>query len=214
MRIEAVRERLSSLPSPLPAAPPSLDPAVLAQPQSLPAWVRQDHSIPPMRAAALVLIYPSSDGESFLVLTERPTGALRHSGQISLPGGAEDPTDDYPVGTAMREAAEEVGLDPLAAGVETLAVLETVDVRVSGFLLVPVVALAEREPVLTPDPREVAAVLRAPVSAFLPDAPIQIVEEDHDGYRLRYGAYPLGAHLVWGATARVLGQLGAVLARD
>ena len=66
-------------------------------------------------------------------------------------------------------------------------------------------------PVLTPDPREVAAILRVPVRHFLPGAPIEIVEAERDGWRLRYGAFPVGEHHVWGATARVLGQLGAVL---
>ena len=84
-----------------------------------------------------------------------------------------------------------------------------VDVRVSGFLLTPVVAVARRLPALVPDPREVASIVLAPISAFLPGAPIEIVEAARDGFRLRYGAYPVQGHHVWGATARVLGQLGA-----
>jgi 8-oxo-dGTP pyrophosphatase MutT (NUDIX family) len=145
------------------------------------------------------------------VLTERPTGELRHAGQVSFPGGAMDPGDDFPIGTALREAAEEVGLDPAAAGVRVMGVLDSVDVRVSGFALVPVLAVAEREPALVADQREVASILLAPVRHFLPDAPIEIVEAQRDGWRLRYGAYPVGGHQIWGATARVLGQLGAVL---
>ena len=60
-------------------------------------------------------------------------------------------------------------------------------------------------------PREVASIVLAPISAFLPDAPVEIVEADRDGFRLRYGAYPVHGHHVWGATARVMGQLGALL---
>ena len=98
-----------------------------------------------------------------------------------------------------------------AAGVTTLGRLETVDVRVSGFMLVPVLAVAEREPELVADEREVAAILTVPVRHFLPDAPVEVVEEDRDGWRLRYGAYPVEGYRVWGATGRVVAQLGAVL---
>jgi hypothetical protein len=77
--------------------------------------------------------------------------------------------------------------------------------------MVPVLAVAGSEPALHPDPREVAELLRVPVATFLPGAPIQLVEEVRDGWRLRYGAYLVGRHRVWGATARVMGQLGAVL---
>ena len=119
----------------------------------------------------LVLIYPDADDEATLVLTVRPEGDLRHAGQVSLPGGAADPGDDFPDGTALREAAEEVGLDAESRpACRIVGRLDVVDVRVSGFLLVPVVALAERAPVLTPDPREVAAILHVPVGRFLPDA--------------------------------------------
>jgi 8-oxo-dGTP pyrophosphatase MutT (NUDIX family) len=160
----------------------------------------------------LVLLYPDASGEALLVLTERPTGNLRHSGQISFPGGAVEPGDEYPTGTALREAAEEVALDAAGADVEIFGVLRTVDMRqVSGFVVTPVLAVASREPVLVPDEREVASILRVPVSLFLPDAPIEIVEADRDGWRMRYGAYAFGEYRIWGMTAGILGQLGAVL---
>jgi len=211
LTIDEVVARLTSFPHPLPRGPRAIDPVVVGQLDSLPDWVRLAKGSSPRDAAALVLIYPDSLREAHLVLTERPVGGMRHSGQISLPGGAMDAGDDFPVGTALREATEEVGLDTAAAGVEMRGVLDTVDVRVSGFMLVPVVAIAAREPVLTPDEREVAAILRVPVAAFLPHSPIEMVEEERDGYRLRYGAYPFGGYRIWGATARVLGQLGAIL---
>ena len=61
------------------------------------------------------------------------------------------------------------------------------------------------------DPVETAAVLTVPVRHFLPDAPVEIVDEERDGWTLRYGAYPVAGYRVWGATGRVLAQLGAVL---
>jgi hypothetical protein len=84
-------------------------------------------------------------------------------------------------------------------------------VRVSVFLLVPVLPISAREPVLTADAHEVAAILRVPVRHFLPSAPIEVVEAERDGWRLRYGAFTVDGYRIWGATGRVLAQLGAVL---
>jgi 8-oxo-dGTP pyrophosphatase MutT (NUDIX family) len=211
MQLDEARRRLTPWPAPLPEPTPAIEARVLGRPGDLPAWARLAPGAPPRRAAALCLLFPDERGEAHVVLTERPTGELRHAGQISLPGGAMDPWDEFPVGTALREAKEEIGLDATAAGLEVLGALDVVDVRVSGFLLTPVVGAARRLPPLVPHPREVAAILFAPLSAFLPGAPIEIVEARRDGYRLRYGAYPVAGHHVWGATARILGQLGAAL---
>jgi hypothetical protein len=57
----------------------------------------------------------------------------------------------------------------------------------------------------------VASIVRAPLDAFLPDAPIELVETTIRDFRLRFGAYLVGGHRVWGATARILGQLGAIV---
>ena len=92
---------------------------------------------------------------------------------MALPGGKREDGDAFPEGTALREACEEVGLDADAAGVTTMGVLETVDVRVSGFMMVPVLAVAEREPHFIADDREVAQILTVPVRHFLPDAPVE-----------------------------------------
>jgi 8-oxo-dGTP pyrophosphatase MutT (NUDIX family) len=213
MRFELARDRLSHLPTPLPPARADIEATILSQGR-VPEGMRRGLGQPPRDAAALVLLYPDPDGEANIVLMVRPGGDHVHAGQVALPGGKREDHDIFPEGTALREASEEVGLDPDAAGVTTLGVLETVDVRVSGFMMVPVLAVAEREPQLTADEREVAQLLTVPVRHFLPDAPVEIVEEDRDGWRLRYGAYPVAGHRVWGATGRALGQLGAVLARE
>lgn len=210
MQFDHVHARLSRLPAPLPPPPATLEPEVLRQgrlpsPADRPGTIRD--------AAALVLLYPDVEGEAHIVLTVRPGGDHVHAGQVALPGGKREPGDRFPEGTALREASEEVGLDVAAAGVTTLGLLESVDVRVSGFLMVPVLAVAPQAPLLVPDAREVAELLTVPVRHFLPGAPIEIVDEEREGWRLRYGAFPVAGHRVWGATARVLGQLGALLGR-
>jgi 8-oxo-dGTP pyrophosphatase MutT (NUDIX family) len=159
-----------------------------------------------------VLVFPDENGEARVLLTARPEADIRHPGQIAFPGGATDPGDADPVATALREAREEVGLDEAAAAVEVVGELDSTVIPVSGFRLVPVVALAARRPILTPDAREVRAIFDAAVEPFLPGAPIEIVERDiAPGVRIRYGAFDVDGYRIWGATARILGQLGAVL---
>jgi 8-oxo-dGTP pyrophosphatase MutT (NUDIX family) len=210
MRFDVARERLSHLPTPLPPPRAEIEAHVLRR-GSVPETVRRSLASPVREAAALVLLYPDATGEAHIVLMVRPDDDHAHAGQVALPGGKREDGDDYPVGTALREASEEIGLDATAAGVRVLGRLDVVDVRVTGFLMVPVVAVVERQPPFVADPREVAALLSVPVRHFLPDAPVEVVEEERDGWGLRYGAYPVPGYRVWGATARALSQLGALL---
>jgi 8-oxo-dGTP pyrophosphatase MutT (NUDIX family) len=213
MRIETAVERLSALPDRLPAGPPALTP-VLTDGRVRPTFSRVSAEDRP--AGVLVLIVPGDDGSARVVLTERTTYDGLHSGEVSFPGGKVEPTDRDIEGTALREAAEEIDLDPDAAGVRIVGRLEEVWIPVSRFAIVPVVAIAERRPTLRPSPDEVARILEPSLAAFLPGAPIRIVERTIRDWPLRYGAYPIetgdgGELLVWGATARILGQLGALL---
>jgi 8-oxo-dGTP pyrophosphatase MutT (NUDIX family) len=166
-------------------------------------------------AAVLVLIAPDADGEARVTLIERTSYDGHHSGEIAFPGGAAEPGDADDAATAIREASEEIGLDPEAIRLRVVGSLEVFWIPVSNFRVTPVVALADQIPPWTPDPREVKRVLDVPVASFLPDAPIQQMERDVREWRIRYGAYTLDeigdGPGVWGATARILGQLGAVL---
>jgi hypothetical protein len=84
---------------------------------------------------------------------------------------------------------------------------------VSNFQVTPVVALAARPPILRASEAEVARILHAPLGRFVGDTHIRIVERTIGGWPLRYGAYPIDGLSVWGATARILGQLGAIVGR-
>lgn len=213
MKFSKARALLAQVPDQLPAFPVELLPEVITDPAGVPGKPPRFPDGPRRGAAVLILIYPDAAGDAYLVLTERSPGDHRHAGQISLPGGAIDADDASPAAAALREAAEEVGLDPVQAGVTVCGVLPLADVPVSGFTVAPVIAFAERPPELTPDGYEVASVFGAPLAAFVADAPIEIVSAERDGYTLRYGAYRVGDRLVWGATAMMLGRLGAFLGR-
>jgi 8-oxo-dGTP pyrophosphatase MutT (NUDIX family) len=210
---EAVR-RLDPLPEVMPEGPEALIPVLreTGGPRPRPAWPEPDASARP--AAVLVLVFPDEAGDARLVLTERVDRGGHHSGEVSFPGGRAEPEDDDVVATALREAVEEVGLDPGAAGVRVLGRLPDQWIPVSNFVITPVVAIAARRPVMVPQPTEVAAILDPPVDAFLPGAELQWVEREIRGWDLRYAAYPVNGLVVWGMTARVLGGLGAWLGRE
>ena len=163
-------------------------------------------------AAVLVLLYPDDDGEARLVLIERTTGDGHHSGEVSFPGGKAEAGDADLAATALREANEEVALDPVAAGIRVVGWLDRMWIPVSDFDVTPVVALAERAPSLVASPFEVARIIEPPVARFLPDAAVTMVERTIRDWPLRYGSYELDGLSVWGATARILSQLGAILA--
>jgi 8-oxo-dGTP pyrophosphatase MutT (NUDIX family) len=166
---------------------------------------------PTARAAAtLLLIYPA-DGQLVIPLTVRHPELAAHAGEVSLPGGAVDPTDAGPEDTALREAQEEIGLAREA--VRVVGRLDQVWIPVSNFELVPVVAVADDRPVLSPQAGEVAEIVELPLDRLLADDGMTEEEIRLPEVTLRSGVYRWGDHRVWGATARTLSMLGVALTR-
>ncbi len=214
MRLVDVRARLDPFPTRLPGIPSEVIPEAFGPAGERIVRAPGFDGLERRPAAVLILIYPDAIGAANIVLIERSAGDHRHAGQISLPGGAIDVADASPIEAALREAREEVNLDAAQADVQVAGMLPVFDVRVSGFLVYPVVAFAERVPTLAPDGFEVAEIIHAPLAAFLPGAAIERTAEAIDGFQLRYGGYRIGRHLVWGATAMMLGRFGAYLGAD
>jgi 8-oxo-dGTP pyrophosphatase MutT (NUDIX family) len=202
--------RLRDLPDVLPPPPDALMPV---RTDGVTDWRPKVslESLTTRPASVLVLLFPDETGETRVVLTERVDRGGHHSGEVSFPGGSAEPGDADVADTALREAAEEVGLDPDAAGVSVLGQLEPFWIPVSNFRVTPILATAAQRPQLVANPTEVARIVEAPLAAFLPDGEIEIVERDVRGWPLRYGGYRIDGLHVWGATARILGQLGALL---
>ncbi len=211
MKFELVRERLRALPRELPAAPAILTPVRIDSPE--PLFLHRPVA-PVRQAAVLVLLFPDEDGEGRVLLTARVPELSSHAGEVSFPGGSAEPGDVDPVATALRESAEEIALDPKACGLRVIGPLERFDISVSGFRVTPVLAVADRRPACRPNADEVARIIEPPVEAFLPDAPVELEERVIRERLIRYGVYPVEGERVWGATARMLGQLGVLLATE
>jgi 8-oxo-dGTP pyrophosphatase MutT (NUDIX family) len=167
------------------------------------AWTRLPTPADGRASAVLVLLGETEhDGPDVLIL-QRAATMRSHAGQPAFPGGAADPDDAGPAATALREAAEEVGLD--ADSVEVVAELPTLWIPVSGFLVTPVLAWwREPHPVRPVALEEVEAVRRVPVSELVDPA---------NRLRIRHPsgfvgpAFRAGEMLVWGFTAGVLSTL-------
>jgi 8-oxo-dGTP pyrophosphatase MutT (NUDIX family) len=159
-------------------------------------------------AAALLLLYPHQSGAA-VALTVRASGLARHPGQISLPGGATDPGETI-AEAALREAAEEIGVDPPA--VRVLGELTPVHVLVSGFTLHPVVGITDQRPAFARAPDEVEEILEVSLEDLRDASRIRQGVRMREGVAVDYPYFDLLGHQVWGATAMVLGEFICLLA--
>ena len=153
-------------------------------------------------SAVLVLFGQGPDGPDVLLI-ERAHTMRSHAGQPAFPGGAQDPEDDGPIAAALREAHEEVGLDP--GTVEVLSVTPGLFLPPSGFVVHPVLAWwrAPHE-VGVVDPAEVASVVRVPLSELVD--PANRLQVTHPS-GFTGPAFRVQGLLVWGFTAGLLSGL-------
>jgi 8-oxo-dGTP pyrophosphatase MutT (NUDIX family) len=195
------------------ALPPRWTPEVFRDARTAPA---------PTRAASVLIgLAERGDAGLQLLLTRRNARLQVHAGQISFPGGSRDPGDVDPVQTALREAREEIGLDP--AHVETLGTMP-VYTTITGFAVTPVVALVAPDALLRADPGEVAELFEVPFEFLMDPA-----NHEHRSWnpengepageatpRRSFYAMPwtstLGQrYFIWGATAAMIRNLYRLL---
>ena len=200
--VERLTERLQrALPSALAHDPLRAVPVG----NSLPSF---SHKLPPKPGSVLILLYEKNGSIEF-PLIKRPEYIGAHGGQVSLPGGKAEPGEDS-IATALREAQEEIGVDP--SGIKVLGRLSDFFVVPSNFLVTPVVATAHEVPLFRPDPYEVSRILYGNINALLSPDAIRVKEILAAGtFRMNAPHFEIENEVVWGATAMMLNELRMIL---
>jgi len=166
-------------------------------------------------SAVLSLLFPKENA-LHLLLIKRTEDGHAHSGQISFPGGRQEPTDADLRATALREAQEEVGI--MSADVSILGPLTHLYIPVSNFLVYPFIAYSEKKPEYNLSRDEVARVIEVPVKELLSTErkTIATVTSPADKTFVRnVNAYQLtDGSIIWGATAMILSEIEVVLSES
>lgn len=182
-RLADVRRSLTELPSPLPSP---------------------RETLPDVRSSAVLAPLYDDGDETYVVLTRRTWTLRAHRGEVSFPGGGTE-DGETPLDTALREAREEVALEP--STVEVLGELDHLSTISSRSFIVPFVAALPSRPLLRPNPDEVAAVLHVPLTELLDPAIYREERWPMRGNQHSIFFFELMGDTVWGATAAMLRQL-------
>jgi 8-oxo-dGTP pyrophosphatase MutT (NUDIX family) len=187
-----------------------------AQPETLATddGLNSDHAIAGMQpdegmfalakpAAVLIPLMARPEGTTVL-LTQRTASMRQHSGQIAFPGGKIDEDDDGPLGAALREAEEEIGL--ARRHITPLGFLGPY-FSTTGYRITPVVALVQPDAPLTLNQGEVADVFETPLSFLMNPDNHKTHEREWKGEMRRYFAMPYGERYIWGVTAGIIRML-------
>lgn len=150
-----------------------------------------------LRPAAVLIAVSGGD----VILTKRASHLKHHPGQIAFPGGKRDPSDASLRDAALREAREEIGLDP--AQVTLLADLPCHE-TVTGFAVTPVLARIDGPFTPIHEPGEVDEVFRVPLAFLMEPAHFRVERRRWRGVWRKFYVVPYGPYYIWGATARML----------
>lgn len=162
----------------------------------------------PRLAAVMILIFPSTQGQSLVLIRRADHPGAVHSGQMSFPGGRREPNETFEQ-TARRETFEEVGIDP--ASIQVVGEMTQLYVPPSDFEIHPFVGYLDYAPVWYPDTHEVAEVVEMPLHyLFEPQRKQSEIRHINDfSFEAHY--YDVDGHKVWGATAIMLSEFEARL---
>jgi len=190
---------------------PGLDAQLMMAPSPRVGWDPLKFPEGARDGAALLLVYPHDD-TLHIALTVRGSGLRNHTGQVSLPGGGVDTGETFEQ-AAVREANEEIGIDPET--VELLGRLTPLHIPVSGFLLHPIVGFTSMRPAFQRAEWEVARIIEAPVSLLSDPAVVkrEIRTRTVKGQPIDVDVpyFDIDGEKVWGATAMVLAEFCAIL---
>jgi len=196
-----------------------IDTTALARALALPSGESSDFDLNPglqlppgrvLRPAGVLIAVRTGPSGAELILTKRSSRLKHHPGQIAFPGGKVDPCDDGPIGAALRESWEEVGLPQ-----DRVTVLGTLPQHetVTGFLVTPVLGVVSGDFTPVPEAGEVEEVFTVPLAYVTAPANFCIERRRWRGEWRHYYALPYGPYYIWGATARILRGLADRLAQ-
>jgi 8-oxo-dGTP pyrophosphatase MutT (NUDIX family) len=196
-----------------------IDTTALMRALALPSGESSDFDLNPglqlppgrvLRPAGVLIAVRTGPSGAELILTKRSSRLKHHPGQIAFPGGKVDPCDDGPIGAALRESWEEVGLPQ-----DRVTVLGTLPQHetVTGFLVTPVLGVVSGDFTPVPEAGEVEEVFTVPLAYVTAPANFRIERRRWRGEWRRYYAVPYGPYYIWGATARILRGLAERLAQ-
>ena len=157
-----------------------------------------------LRDAAVLVPVVDTGGQARVILTRRASRLRKHSGQIAFPGGAVDEDDPSVEAAALREAEEEIGLDP--ALVETVGQLPQY-LTVTGFRITPVLSIVRPGFSAEVNPDEVDAVFEVPLSFLMSEANHRRESREWEGRERHYYTMPYGEWFIWGVTAGIIRTL-------
>ncbi len=162
----------------------------------------------PLKQAAVLVPLVDRDEALTVLFTQRTAHLAHHAGQVSFPGGHIEEDDGGPTETALRETAEEIGLD--RRHVEVVGRLDTYVTR-TGFVVTPVVGFVHPPFTVVPDAEEVAEVFEVPLAFLMDPANHHRCSAEFEGVTRHFYAIPYGRHFIWGATAGMLINLYEIL---
>ena len=161
-----------------------------------------------VHSSVLILLYPKKEiPHTVFILRQTYDGV--HSGQVSFPGGRAEKGDSTPIDTALREASEEVNIDP--AAVEVLGTLSEMYIPPSNYLVLPVVGFTAQPPDFVPETVEVAEIIESDLGFLFDQSRQKKTVLTIRGTEIEAPYYDVQGKIVWGATAMILSELRHVI---
>jgi 8-oxo-dGTP pyrophosphatase MutT (NUDIX family) len=180
--------------------------------QLLQTYTRRELSVPGRRLAAVLVPLYQHNGDYGLIFTRRSDTVLYHRGQIAFPGGGHEARDTSLQHTALRESAEEIGLQP--AHVQVLGQLDDLLTTGSNYLVRPFVGMIPYPYPFVLDRRETASIIEVPLSWLRQHNPSEQEQRYQDGRLVQSFFFDYNGHVIWGATAKIVKQFLDLLTQE
>lgn len=164
--------------------------------------IKYDHT--KARTSSVLILLYKKNNEWYIPLIQRTQYDGAHSGQVSFPGGKYEEEDRTLLNTALREAQEEIGIQP--SDVEFITQLSSLYIPNSNFLVYPQVCVTMHQPDFVPDLREVDSIIEVPVVKLLLPSTVQFFKREINGIHVDAPFYKIDDYIVWGATAMMLSE--------